>query len=145
MYFSIIITVFIALRLAVIFINRKRRNVPSIMKHVPLLYTILSGICGSVSFTFAKCAVQLVKTSLFEENQMTHFETYVIIAVFVVSAIMQVHLLNLAMKIGEILMVIPAFFVLNTILSVISGLVYFQEYSSFNVGQSIVSCLCILS
>ena len=38
--------------------------------YVPLLYTILSGICGATSLTFAKCAVQLVKSSFLTQNQM---------------------------------------------------------------------------
>jgi hypothetical protein len=108
-------------------------------QYIPMLYASLSSICGATSFTLCKAAVQLVKTSFQGDNQMVYGITYVILFIFITAAVLQVRLLNLAMVNGDNLLVVPLYFVLNTVLCISSGLIYFQEVKSICIPPDITS------
>jgi len=89
-----------------------------------------------------------VKESLAVANQFVLWQTYVIITVFIFAAVNQVRLLNIALKYGDSLLIIPAYYVINTILCIICGLVYFEEYTFFPVTHAWIfvggACLTVI-
>ncbi len=107
---------------------------------VALNITTQSAICGAVGFTLAKCSTLVIKESFTASNQFAVPQTYAIIGVWLFAAVNEVRLLNIALKHGDSLMIIPAQYVMNSILCIICGLVYFEEYKFFPLSH--VGALC---
>jgi drug/metabolite transporter (DMT)-like permease len=81
---------------------------------------------GSFSYLLAKCTVQLIKASVSSANQFSHPMFLPIVVSFVSCAVGELHFMNVALRTGNALIIIPVYYVVNTVLSVGGGLVYFQ-------------------
>jgi len=104
-----------------------------------LTWTIFSAVNSSVSILLAKCLVQMTSIvandpdgvhGVVASSLIYSPSTYVILAVFVVTLISGFVSLNMALAVGEALLVIPWITVSNTILSILGGMFYFEEFSS---------------
>lgn len=97
---------------------------------------VAGAILSGCSVLFGKCTVQLVKSSLEFENEFTHPLSWLITLVFLACALGAVGYLNLGLHRGTALFVVPLYYVLNTILAILGGLVYFEEFSRFTPLQA---------
>lgn len=64
--------------------------------------------------------------------------TYIILVIFLASAIGSVHYLNEALRVAPVVIVYPLYFASSTLHIVIGGLLYFQEITSFSPVKAIV-------
>jgi hypothetical protein len=71
-------------------------------------------------------------------NQFHSPVSFLISAVFIIAAITSVHLLNAGLRRGTALFVAPFYYVSSTSLAIVGGLVYFEEFAQFGVGQMVV-------
>jgi len=96
---------------------------------------VAGAVLSSCSVLFGKCSVQLLKASMQGENQFTDPLSWVLTLVFVVCAVAAVGFLNIGLRRGTALFVVPLYFVLNTVLAIVGGLIYFEEFRRFSVAQ----------
>jgi hypothetical protein len=99
---------------------------------------VAAAVLSSLSVLFGKCTVQLLKDSLQRENQFRSPLSWVLTVVFLFCAVSAVAFLNVGLRRGKALFVVPLYYVLNTILAITGGLVYFEEFRRFGVAQGIV-------
>ena len=96
---------------------------------------IAAAILSSCSVLFGKCSVQLLKTSFAGENQFADPLSWILTGVFLTCAISAVVFLNVGLRRGTALFVVPLYFVLNTLLAITGGLIYFEEFKRFSFEQ----------
>jgi len=96
---------------------------------------VAGSILSSFSVLFGKCTVQLIKTSFERANQFNHGLSWVLTSVFVICALGAVGYLNRGLRRGTALFVVPLYYVLSTLLAIIGGLVYFEEFAHFSLLQ----------
>jgi len=107
-----------------------------------LAWTILSATCGSVSTLLGKCCSYMVSmVSHDSEGTMvsillSSLYTYIIIILFLIAAIAAFVTLNMALAAGEAMLVVPWLTVSSTILTILGGMLYFEEFSSFRTVKS---------
>ncbi len=98
--------------------------------------TLTAAILSSISVLLGKCTMQLIKTSATTtNNQFTSPIAFLITAIFLTAAIASVHLLNVGLRRGTALFVVPFYYVASTSLAIGGGLVYFEEFSSMRPLQ----------
>ncbi len=98
----------------------------------PLTPILAGAILSSMSVLFGKCSIQLLKETIVKgENQFVHPLAWALTAVFLTCAVSAVAFLNIGLRRGAALFVVPLYYVLNTLLAIIGGLVYFEEFKRF--------------
>ena len=121
-------------------IGERRVSPPPELKVVPptpVTPIVAGAILSSLSVLFGKCSVQLVKSSVSGENEFIHPLSWFITIVFLVCAILAVVFLNLGLHRGTALFVVPLYYVLNTVLAILGGLIYFEEFQRFTFVQGL--------
>lgn len=96
------------------------------------LYALLAAALGSVVQLLAKGTMQLLRITIDGQTQFEFVSTWVLIGCLLLCAITNVHFLNLALREADSLTVIPTYFVLNTALTVVGGLIFFETYHQFS-------------
>lgn len=126
-----------------------RQSPPPELKAPPLtpITPIVAGaILSSLSVLFGKCTVQLVKSSVYDSNEFVHPLSWFLTIIFLVCATAAVVFLNLGLHRGTALFVVPLYYVLNTVLAILGGLIYFEEFQLFTLSQGLVfGCGVILT
>lgn len=102
----------------------------------PLSYGIISGLLVGITTMLAKSA-----TELFNANNTSYYQTYLILLAFVITACVQLFYLNRGLKKLEGLLQLPVFYSLSTISGVVTGGIYFDDFSAFSKSQM---CLFLL-
>jgi uncharacterized membrane protein len=90
-------------------------------------YPALAGSIGGMTAAYAKASIELVKTSIFGENQFTNIGTYVILGMMVSSVAIQIKFLNAGLKRYEAMYVVPVYQVFWIISGILAGMFYFHE------------------
>lgn len=102
---------------------------------------VAGAILSSCSVLFGKCTIQLLKASFESSNQFIYPLSWLLTAVFLTCAIMAVVYLNVGMRRGTALFVVPLYYVLNTVLAILGGLIYFEEFQHFTQRQGFLFAL----
>jgi hypothetical protein len=103
-----------------------------------ILYPSLAGMIGSITLLSAKFFAEIVKSLFKGNNEFTKFPVYLSGILVLSLGALQIHILNLGLKRFDQIIVIPAFSVVLEIFSIIIGIIYFQQYSNFDLAQSIM-------
>eukprot|EP00002_Diphylleia_rotans_P024335 TRINITY_DN4801_c0_g1_i1.p1 TRINITY_DN4801_c0_g1~~TRINITY_DN4801_c0_g1_i1.p1 ORF type:complete len:385 (-),score=69.88 TRINITY_DN4801_c0_g1_i1:208-1362(-) len=98
-------------------------------------YTAVGALIGSQTVLTAKSSSELLQSTFSGDNQLVYAFTYVIFFFAIATAASQIVLINLALKRFDALYVVPVFYVIWTVFSIIGGSIYFQELDDFSVGQ----------
>jgi hypothetical protein len=97
---------------------------------------------ATVTVLFAKATVNLLTLSLFQgNNQYIHFDSWVITAVTVVTAVLQIYWINLGLARYDALIQIPVFYVVWTLFDVVGGGIYYGEFDGFTPVRYVLFCL----
>mmetsp|Transcript_21930 Transcript_21930/g.43544 ORF Transcript_21930/g.43544 Transcript_21930/m.43544 type:complete len:411 (-) Transcript_21930:143-1375(-) len=124
----------------------ERRPAPLIPSETSgLLPAFVAATMASLSVLFAKCSVHLLKTSIEGTNEFVKPLTYVILSCLVVCATQSVRYLNMALQQGNILKIIPFYFVSNTVLTIAGGLIYFQDLARMSAVDVVLFMLGVLT
>lgn len=106
----------------------------------PVTYSIVSATIGTQSVLQSKCLAELIKASFEDENQLTHWFFYVILAAFLVGLSFWLYRMNAALKKFDGLIIIPLLQVFWTTSAILQGGVYFQEFQKFTALQTFGFC-----
>jgi len=111
---------------------------------VGFLYASTGGIAGSLSVTFAKAFVELIKSSVEGKNEFCSPGPYVVTVFLICFSIFQVHYLNKGLELFDALYIVPIYQTFWIIGNVIAGIVYFQEWKEFTGTEIIMFPVGIL-
>ena len=99
------------------------------MKYHRFGYAAAAGIMGAQSVLFAKCTSTLFRTMIAGEGVMfVHAGTYGVLLGLGVTIFFQIRWLNSGLRLFPALYVVPVFQSFWILVSVVSGMVFFQEY-----------------
>eukprot|EP00164_Ancoracysta_twista_P017890 GFYU01030700.1.p1 GENE.GFYU01030700.1~~GFYU01030700.1.p1 ORF type:complete len:177 (-),score=26.30 GFYU01030700.1:117-626(-) len=82
---------------------------------------------AAVTILTAKSSMEIFITTLKGNNQFNQPFPYLLIPVFITSAVSQIHWINISLRNVEALFHIPTFYCIWNILSITGGQVYFNE------------------
>lgn len=100
-----------------------------------VLYVGLSGIIASFTTLFAKSFGEMVDQTLLGDNQFLYGITYLFFANIVLFTGLQIFWMNKALRHYDALLVIPLFFVIWTLFSVLTAGIYFQDFEYYTLDQ----------
>lgn len=101
------------------------------------LYGVISGILSAHSLLMAKSAVELAVRGFRDKqwDDYVRWQTWLIIAAFLTFALSQLYVLNCGMRLCSTSLLYPLVFCVYNIVTIINGLVYFNQASKLSVGQ----------
>jgi len=101
-----------------------------------LSYPSVSGAIGAQSVLFAKCSVEL-SINWFRNNDVIfyHYQTYLVLICMLLTICLQIKWLNDGLKRFDASFTVPVFTAFWIVLSVTSGLVFYDEYQGMTWGQ----------
>lgn len=88
---------------------------------------------------FANMSMQLLRTSA-TESQFKYGFAWFIFIFFLAVAISNVHFLNVALRSGDVLVVVPTYYVFNLVMCVVGAIIYFRSYDRFTTNQAVLFC-----
>ncbi|KAG0268825.1 hypothetical protein DFQ27_005612 [Actinomortierella ambigua] len=122
-----------------------RRNSPLLRFFLPLSYAAMGGLMASITVLFAKSLINLLVTSIFEDNnQFTSGLSWIILVITVVTAVSQVYWINMGLKKYDALLQVPVFFTIWVLLDIIGGGIYYGEFKGFTAKKYVMFCLGVL-
>lgn len=96
------------------------------------LYAILAATNGSIVVTLSSIFMKLLRNTWDGNDQFGDSDTWFILVGFISCAALNLIFLNKGMKDYESMVMIPLYYTLNTILSVIAGLLYYDTFREFD-------------
>mmetsp|Transcript_108196 Transcript_108196/g.304845 ORF Transcript_108196/g.304845 Transcript_108196/m.304845 type:complete len:351 (-) Transcript_108196:87-1139(-) len=97
-------------------------------------FTLVSAVIGWYSVLSAKCSAGLIWTSWhLGESQIDIWITWVVIVVMIGCAIGNVHFMNMGMKTGEAVFVVPFYESLSILGQVFLGGIFFDEFKELDI------------
>lgn len=120
---------------------------------VPFFWSFVSALATGITAMLYKCiSLLIVSVPPGDASPWRRYETYIIVIAALGTSIGQVHALNLALKYGEAMTVVPAYYSLGMLAQMLTAAVFFKElngfksYTSMGVfcGGLIVLLSCIM-
>ncbi|KAK9479511.1 magnesium transporter NIPA-domain-containing protein [Lipomyces japonicus] len=113
-----------------------------------VLFGIVSGILSAHTLLLAKSAVELLLRSIVDkDNQFTRWQTWLIVLGLVVLALTQLVFLHQGLKLCSTSVLYPLVFCVYNIVTILDGLIYFQQasrLSSLQVGLVALGTILLL-
>ncbi|KAK9449578.1 magnesium transporter NIPA-domain-containing protein [Limtongia smithiae] len=101
-----------------------------------ILFGVVSGILSAHTLLLAKSAVELLLRSIInKQNQFNRWETWLIVLGVVVLALTQLYFLHQGLKLCSTSILYPLVFCIYNIVSILDGLIYFQQASRLSQLQ----------
>ncbi|KAK9454087.1 magnesium transporter NIPA-domain-containing protein [Dipodascopsis uninucleata] len=95
-----------------------------------IMFGVTSGILSAHSLLLAKSAVELLLRSIInKDNQFVRFETWLIILGLIINALTELYILHQGLKLCSTSVLYPLVFCIYNIVSILDGLIYFQQAS----------------
>lgn len=99
-------------------------------------YPAIAGTIGAQSVLFAKCTVELIiNTGRHQGNAFVHWETYLIMVCMFLTIFLQIKWLNDGLIRFDTSYIVPVFVSFWIVLSVMSGMIFFKEYTGMSWTQ----------
>eukprot|EP01101_Sappina_pedata_P008491 TRINITY_DN4719_c0_g1_i1.p1 TRINITY_DN4719_c0_g1~~TRINITY_DN4719_c0_g1_i1.p1 ORF type:complete len:433 (+),score=104.92 TRINITY_DN4719_c0_g1_i1:90-1388(+) len=102
---------------------------------VPVSYAAFSALIGTQSVILGKSMSVLLRSTLTGDNQLNHYFTWAIVALFIFLSAFWIYQLNRALKLYSSMFIVPALQGMWIIFSILSGGIYFEEFVNFSVLQ----------
>lgn len=94
----------------------------------PIAWAVVSAILSGYAVMFFKCVALLIPM----EHAWRVFESFMILAFAGGVGLGQVHSMNLGLRAGEALVVVPIYYALGMMCQILTGAVFFRELASFS-------------
>ncbi|KAG2424486.1 hypothetical protein HXX76_014538 [Chlamydomonas incerta] len=94
-------------------------------------YSIFSAMLGSQSVLFGKSISVILRTTFSGDNQLDNWYTWVVLPVFTITALFWVTRLNKGLRMFPAMVIVPLMQISWTLFSIVSGMIYFEEYKGF--------------
>ncbi|GIL54886.1 hypothetical protein Vafri_10566 [Volvox africanus] len=101
-------------------------------------YAIFSALLGSQSVLFGKSISVILRTTFTESNQLGNWYTWVVLPLFTFTALFWVTRLNKGLRMFPAMIIVPLLQIAWTLFSIVSGMLYFQEYKGFTTLKAIM-------
>jgi len=111
---------------------------------LPISYAIFSGMIGTQSVLFSKTLSTLLRVTLGGNSQIESWFTWVIIILFLITSTFWITRLNKALKFFPAMMIVPTMQISWTFFSIVSGMLYFQEYKDFTMWNGIMFAIAVM-
>lgn len=102
---------------------------------MPVQYAALSAVCAWYATLLSKCSSSLVVTSVHARSQLGYWQFWIFPVGVLVFGVLQMHVLNLALKVGCAVSVLPVYESLSMTGQVILCGIFFNEFRGFNLSQ----------
>ena len=103
------------------------------------LYPAMSGVIGAQSVLFGKVTAEILKGSLVHhKNVFGNVMTWIILIAMITCILTQIRLLNAGLQLFDAMYVVPIFQTFWILISVLGGLVYFDEWKHFSPFQAVM-------
>eukprot|EP00854_Cymbomonas_tetramitiformis_P016798 gene16798-19958_t len=102
---------------------------------LPFCYAFFSAVPGTQSITFSKMCSVLLRETVEGDNQLVYPFTYFCILVFVVTGILWDKQLNQGLRKFDALIITPVLQANFTLLAILNGGIFFQEFNSLQPEQ----------
>ncbi|GMH45330.1 hypothetical protein BSKO_13287 [Bryopsis sp. KO-2023] len=110
---------------------------------LPVSYALFSGLLGTQSVLFSKTLSTLLRVTFGGNSQLDSWFTWIIILTFLFTSTFWVTRLNKALKLFPALIIVPTMQISWTLFSILSGMLYFEEYTSFNALSGFMFALAV--
>ncbi|KAI8376302.1 magnesium transporter NIPA-domain-containing protein [Radiomyces spectabilis] len=104
-----------------------------------LVYISICSLIGSLSVVFTQGLGSAIVHSITISNQFTHWFIYLVIAIVVVTLIIEIVYLNKALNLFNTALVTPTYYVIFTTLTIVSASVLYQGFDAS--GADIATCV----
>jgi drug/metabolite transporter (DMT)-like permease len=112
---------------------------------MPCIYSVWSALFGTQSVVQAKILAELLAAHTSgEENIFSEWFTYMTVFVWISTVVVWLQRLNNALETFDPLFIIPLLQVSFILFAIVSGGIFFQEFSSFNASQWFGFCFGII-
>jgi hypothetical protein len=101
-----------------------------------MLFVTISACMGCISSFCASVTVKLLTVEI--QSFGTSVSPWIVLAIFVVAICMSMHYLNRGLQSGQALLVVPGYFVGNTMLAMVCSLLYQKTYMYLTVFELVV-------
>ncbi|CAG9464631.1 unnamed protein product [Pedinophyceae sp. YPF-701] len=110
-------------------------------KVAPICFALYAALIGTQSVLFSKTISVLLRTTLSGENQLATFFFWIILVCFLVTCVFWLTRLNLGLRLFPAIIIVPVLQINWTVFSIVSGMVYFQEYTEFDTFSACMFAL----
>jgi uncharacterized membrane protein len=114
-------------------------------KRLAISFALVAAVLAGYATVLVKIVLTLVEVSVSGDNQFIHFSTYVFIVFLIVFEVIHIKYLNNGLKHFDAMFFVPMFMVSLTVITSISGGIFFQEFVNFDLMQFLfypVGLLC---
>eukprot|EP00744_Colponema_vietnamica_P009367 GILI01013323.1.p2 GENE.GILI01013323.1~~GILI01013323.1.p2 ORF type:complete len:187 (+),score=66.66 GILI01013323.1:1040-1600(+) len=92
----------------------------------------------------SKSLAEVLRQSLEHDSQLSKFSAQLIILGTIVAAFLSLYYINAGLQVFDARYMIPFYFTVYVILTIVEGIVYFQEWTSMSSFQSVAFTLSVL-
>ncbi|GAX78098.1 hypothetical protein CEUSTIGMA_g5540.t1 [Chlamydomonas eustigma] len=126
--------------------GRKVEKIPGreqalVVQIMPVAYSVFAALLGTQSVLFSKSLSVLLRMTVQGDNQFNNWYTWVTLICFFISAGFWVTRLNKGLRMFPAMIIVPLLQICWTLFSIVSGLLYFEEYRSFNTLRACMFAL----
>ncbi|GLC43081.1 hypothetical protein PLESTB_000865100 [Pleodorina starrii] len=111
---------------------------------LPVAYSVFSALIGTQSVLFSKSMSVILRLTFTGDNQLGNWYTWLVLPLFLVTAVFWITRLNKGLRMFPAMIIVPVMQISWTLFSIVSGMLYFQEYLGFNVLKSIMFPIGVL-
>lgn len=110
-----------------------------------LVYICVCSLIGSISVVFTQGLGAAIVHSVTTENQFTNWFTYIVLAITVITLIVEIVYLNKALNLFNTALVTPTYYVFFTTMTIVSSIVLYRGFnaSAIDVITCVLGFFCI--
>ncbi|GFR43906.1 hypothetical protein Agub_g5040, partial [Astrephomene gubernaculifera] len=111
---------------------------------LPVAYSVFSALIGTQSVLFSKSMSVILRLTFSGENQLGNWYTWLVLPLFFLTAVFWITRLNKGLRMFPAMIIVPVMQISWTLFSIISGMLYFQEYADFTPLKSVMFPIGVL-
>ncbi|KAG2439261.1 hypothetical protein HXX76_004622 [Chlamydomonas incerta] len=111
---------------------------------LPVSYAVFSALIGTQSVLFSKSMSVILRLTFTGENQLGNWYTWLVLPLFFSTAVFWITRLNKGLRMFPAMIIVPVMQISWTLFSIISGMLYFQEYLGFTPIKSVMFPIGVL-
>ncbi|KXZ52720.1 hypothetical protein GPECTOR_8g114 [Gonium pectorale] len=111
---------------------------------LPVAYSVFSALIGTQSVLFSKSMSVILRLTFSGDNQLGNWYTWLVLPLFLLTAIFWITRLNKGLRMFPAMVIVPVMQISWTLFSIVSGMLYFQEYVGFTPLKSIMFPIGVL-
>ena len=113
-------------------------------KRLALSFALVAAVLAGYATVLVKIVLTLVEVSANGDNQFVQLSTYIFILALIIFEVIHINYLNNGLRHFDAMLFVPMFMVSMTVITSISGGIFFQEFVNFTVLQYVFYPLGLL-